>query len=159
MPYGTQESLPRKPFGGRKKRWATVHRAKHSLPLRDLDWYDSPYGKPMEHFGGTHEDRIGPRTIPATTGRYRDGCPADPVRAARAIGNARTALEVARGLSSRVGLAANQRASVEHELADLEANCRCSVEKQSTQRYDIFGVTSTWAETSLSICCRRLAFL
>src|ERR1700733_5661022 len=85
--------------------------------------------------------------------------PADPVRAARAIGNARTALEVARGLSSRVGLAANKRASVEHELADLEANCRCSVEKQSTQRYDIFGVTSTWAETSLSICCRRLAFL
>jgi hypothetical protein len=59
--------------------------------------------------------------------------PADPVRAARAISNARTALEAARGLSSRAALAAKQRASIERELADLEANCPCSVEKQPTQ--------------------------
>ena len=50
--------------------------------------------------------------------------PADPERAASAIGNARTALEVVRRLSSRANLAPKQRASIEHELADLEANCR-----------------------------------
>ena len=62
--------------------------------------------------------------------------PADSERAACAIGNARTALEAARGLSFSANLAAKERASIERELADLESDCRWSVE--NNQRFRTF---------------------
>ena len=46
---------------------------------------------------------------------------ADPLRSARAVNKARAALEAVRKSLSNADLSATERASIEHELYDLEA--------------------------------------